>query len=113
MGTMFETPVASRRTSHFVLAATIVAGLCAAFAAAPSAAPVKGELTVAPTAKVLGNARVRIDEDARAFRPLGRGPAIKVGRAYGADDEDCTVAVTTSVDAKGRSHVSRSLSCAD
>jgi hypothetical protein len=43
---------------------------------------------------------------------LARGPAIKVGRAFDAEDEDCTVAVTRYTDQSGRVGTKRSLTCA-
>ncbi|MDP3553864.1 MULTISPECIES: hypothetical protein [unclassified Methylocystis] len=47
------------------------------------------------------------------MRPLARGPAIRVGRAYGAEDEDCTLVITPKADERGRVRYMRSVSCAN
>lgn len=99
-------PFASR-TSQIVLALTVATSFCAAVAAAPSASTVKGDISIAEPVKTV------IGEDVKGMRPLGRGPAIKIGRAYGEDDEDCTLAVTTATDSSGKVHTARSVSCAN
>ncbi len=45
------------------------------------------------------------------MRPLGSGPTIKVGRAFDAEDEDCTLAVTKVAEKSGGVHVTRRLTC--
>jgi hypothetical protein len=102
-----ESPIASR-TSRIVLALTVATCLCAAVAAAPSA----------PTSKEDGSAiarsiKTKLGENVDGMRPLGRGPAIRVGRAYDAEDEDCTLAVTQTTDESGRVHVTRGVTCAN
>jgi len=47
------------------------------------------------------------------MRPVARGPAIRVGRAYGAEDEDCTLVITPKADERGRVRYMRSVSCAN
>lgn len=98
---------ATNRTTRIVLALTAAMSLCAAMAAAPSALAIKGEVSVAKPLKAY------LGDDASGIRPLGRGSAIRVGRAYGADDEDCTVAVMQSADDSGHVRVRRSVSCAN
>lgn len=100
-----ESPFASR-TSRIVLGFTVATCLCAAVAAAPSA-PSSLKSVSARSFK----ADVSLNDD--GLRPLARGPAIRVGRAYGAEDEDCTLAITQSRDEGGRLHVTRSVSCAN
>ncbi|MFO1125397.1 MAG: hypothetical protein U1E25_09045 [Methylocystis sp.] len=46
-------------------------------------------------------------------RPLARGSAVRVGRAYGAEDEDCTLVITPRADESGRVRYMRSVSCAN
>lgn len=96
-----ESPFASR-SSRIVLGVTIAFGLCAAVAAAPTAPVVKQS---APAVK----AAVSLNDD--GLRPLARGPAIKVGRAYGAEDEDCTLVLKPSTDERGRVRYMRSVTC--
>lgn len=100
-----ESPIASRM-SRIVLGFTVVIGLCAAVAAAPSAPTgLKGQSAAAV------KAAVSLNDD--GLRPLARGPAIQVGRAYGAEDEDCTLVITPSTDERGRVRYKRSVSCAN
>ncbi|UZX11892.1 hypothetical protein OGR47_18825 [Methylocystis sp. MJC1] len=68
-----ESPFASR-SSRIVLGVTVAFGLCAAVAAAPTAPTLKGQSSSAV------KAAVSLNDD--GLRPLARGPAIKVGRAY-------------------------------
>jgi hypothetical protein len=100
-----ESPIASRM-SRIVLGATIACGLVAAVAAAPTAPAPKG-----PSAAVAVKAAVSLNDD--GLRPLARGPAIKVGRAYGAEDEDCTLVLKPSTDERGRVRYMRSVTCAN
>jgi len=104
-----DKPFASR-TSRAVLAITAAAGLCAAIAATPSASIGKENGYAAP-AKILTGAGVSVSEPAKGMRPLGRGPTIRVGRAFDAEDEDCTLAVTKVPEQSGGVHVRRSLTC--
>ncbi|HEY8161019.1 MAG: hypothetical protein ACR650_00865 [Methylocystis sp.] len=99
-----ESPFASR-TSRIVLGCTVGFGLCAAVAAAPTAPVMKGQSTAAV------KAAVSLNDD--GLRPLARGPAIKVGRAYGAEDEDCTLVLKPSTDERGRVRYMRSVTCAN
>lgn len=99
-----ESPFASRM-SRFVLGVTIACGVCAAVAAAPTAPSVK---TTSATAV---KAAVSLNDD--GLRPLARGPAIRVGRAFGAEDEDCTLVLKPSTDERGRVRYMRSVSCAN
>lgn len=98
-----ESPVASR-LSRIVLGATVVIGLCAAVAAAPSMPTTKGSSTAVQAA-------VSLNDD--GMRPLARGPAIRVGRAFGAEDEDCTLVLKPSADEHGRVRYMRSVTCAN
>lgn len=93
------------RASRIVLALTVATGLCAVVAAAPSALPSKTTAVAVPI-RTTG-------EGATAMRPLGSGPAISVGRAYDAEDEDCTLAVTKVTEESGRVRVKRSVACAN
>jgi len=98
-----ESPFATR-TSRIVLGFTVATSLCAAVAAAPSAPTgLKGPST-APV-----KATVSLNDD--GLRPLARGPAIRVGRAFGGEDEDCTLVMTPKTDAKGHVSYARELSC--
>jgi len=99
-----ESMIASR-TSRVVLGFTVAIGLCAAVAAAPTApTEMKGQA-------VAVRAAVSLNDD--GLRPLARGPAIKVGRAYGAEDEDCTLVIKPSTDERGRVRYMRNVSCAN
>jgi hypothetical protein len=99
-----ETTFASR-SSRIVLGFTVAIGLCAAVAAAPSAPAVKGQSPASV------KAAVSLNDD--GLRPLARGPAIRVGRAYGAEDEDCTLVLKPSTDERGRVRYMRSVTCAN
>jgi hypothetical protein len=94
------------RSSRIVLGFTVALGLCAAVAAAPTAPAVKGRSPAAFKAEVS-----LVDET--GMRPLARGPAIRVGRAYGAEDEDCTLVLKPSTDERGRVKYMRSVTCAN
>jgi hypothetical protein len=93
------------RTSRIVLGFTVAFGICAAVAASPSTPTVKG-----PSAAAV-QAAVSVNDD--GLRPLARGPAIRVGRAYGAEDEDCTLVLKPSTDERGRVRYMRSVTCAN
>lgn len=99
----------SSRAARIVFALTAVTSLCAAVAAAPSepARMSPADPTIAVPIKAAFGDR------ATALRPLGRGPAILVGRAYGSEDEDCTVAITRVRDRNGNVHVTRGMACAN
>lgn len=103
MAVMRESPFASR-TSRIVLGFTVAVGLCAAVAAAPTA-PASRQSAAAV------KAAVSLNDD--GLRPLARGPAIRVGRAYGAEDEDCTLVLKPSTDERGRVRYMRSVTCAN
>ncbi|MEF3366606.1 hypothetical protein V3H18_08680 [Methylocystis sp. 9N] len=95
------------RTSRIILGLTVATCVVAAVAAAPSAPTgLKGESVAAAV-----QAAVSLNDD--GLRPLARGPAIRVGRAYGAEDEDCTLVITPKADEKGRVRYMRSVSCAN
>jgi hypothetical protein len=98
----------SNRVSRIVLALTVATSVCAAVAAAPSAPPSKVDL---PTIAV--PLRAAFGESATGLRPLGRGAVIHVGRAYDAEDEDCTLIVTKITEADGRVRVTRNIACAN
>ena len=100
-----ESPFASR-TSRVVLGLTVAIGAAAAVAAAPSTSDLKSR----PTATGV-QAAVSLNDI--GMRPLARGPAIRVGRAYGAEDEDCTLVITPKDDERGRVRYMRSVSCAN
>ena len=104
MAVMRESPFASR-LSRIVLGSTVAVGLCAAVAAAPSVPTVKGQSAAAV------QAAVSLNDD--GLRPLARGPAIRVGRAFGAEDEDCTLVLKPSTDERGRVRYMRSVTCAN
>jgi hypothetical protein len=92
------------RISQIVLGLTIAKGLCAAVAAAPSKQTlgpnIMGSVTVEPTLN-------------EAPRPFGKGPVMKIGRAFGPEDEDCVTVITERADANGKLHAVRQLSCAN
>jgi hypothetical protein len=98
-----ESPFASR-LSRITLGVTVVIGLCAAVAAAPSVPSSKVSSTAVQAA-------VSLNDD--GMRPLARGPAIQVGRAFGAEDEDCTLVLKPSTDERGRVRYMRSVTCAN
>ena len=102
----------ANRTSRIVLAVTAAAGLCAAVAATPSASIGKETIPAAPASPVAA-AGQDMGEAAKAMRPLGRGPAIRVGRAFDAEDEDCTLVVTKITDASGHVQVKSGVTCAN
>ena len=102
----------ANRTSRIVLAVTAIASLCAAVAATPSASIGK-ETVPALSARPVAATAPDLGESAKGMRPLGRGPAIRVGRAFDAEDEDCTFVETKVTDANGKVHVKRGLTCAN
>ncbi len=108
------------RTSRIVIALTAAAGLCAAVAAVPSASigsesgAVKVVKVVAPrAAPAVVPAPVVVPAPATEMRPLARGAAIRVARAFDAEDEDCTLVVTKTPDEGGRTRVKRAVTCAN
>ncbi|MBI1981576.1 MAG: hypothetical protein HYS63_08515 [Methylocystis sp.] len=100
-----ESPFASR-TSRIVLGLTVVFSAVAAVAAAPSASSPKSQ-----SAATGVQAAVSLNDV--GLRPLARGSAIRVGRAYGAEDEDCTLVIMPKADESGRVRYMRSVSCAN
>ncbi|HEY8124912.1 MAG TPA: hypothetical protein VIF88_05785 [Methylocystis sp.] len=101
-----ESPFASR-TSRIVLGLTVAISAVAAVAAAPSATSDLKSHSLATGVQ----AAVSLSDD--GMRPLARGPAIRVGRAFGAEDEDCTLVITPKADERGRVRYMRSVSCAN
>lgn len=94
------------RYARLILVVAAAAGLVAAIAAAPSASI--GKETSPATAL-----RLSAERPDTGLRPLGRGPAMRVGRAFDAEDEDCTLVVTRTPDADGNMRVRRAVSCAN
>jgi len=90
-----ESPFASR-TSRIILGFTVAICAVAAVAAAPSATSEPKNRSVATGVQ----AAVSLNDV--GLRTLARGPAIRVGRAYGAEDEDCTLVITPKADDRGR-----------
>lgn len=101
-----ESPLASRM-SRIVLGATVATCLAAAVAAAPTAPTALTGQSAARSVK----AAVSLNDE--GLRPLARGPAIQVGRAFGVEDEDCTLVMTPKADERGRVRYMRSVSCAN
>ena len=97
--------------TRLILAISAAASFCAAVAATPSASIGK-ESSLVDSAVSVTRPAAQPGDAANALRPLARGPAIKVGRAFDAEDEDCTVAVTRYTDQSGRVGTKRSLTCA-
>ncbi|MBM3563590.1 MAG: hypothetical protein FJX48_10700 [Alphaproteobacteria bacterium] len=93
------------RTSRIVLGLTVVFCAVAAVAAAPSAS--------APNRSVATGVQAAVSLNDVGLRPLARGSAVRVGRAYGAEDEDCTLVITPRADESGRVRYMRSVSCAN
>jgi hypothetical protein len=102
----------ANRTSRCVLLVTSAAGLLAAVAAAP-AAPADRDAKASMQGIVQGTNDSAIAGAMKDMRPLGRGPAIRVGRAFDAEDEDCTLAVTRVTDENGHVRTKRGLTCAN
>jgi hypothetical protein len=95
------------RVSRVILAVTAVMSLGAAVAAAP-AAPPSQNMVASPVEK----ARLDPGEQVQGVRPLAQGAGIRVGRAYDAEDEDCTLIITQTPDANGHMRVTRRIACA-
>lgn len=104
-----ESPFASPM-SRIVLGATVATCLAAAVAAAPTAPTGPTGLTGQSAARSV-KAAISLNEE--GLRPLARGPAIQVGRAFGVEDEDCTLVMTPKADERGRVRYMRSVSCAN
>ncbi|QGM47673.1 hypothetical protein [Methylocystis heyeri] len=98
----------ANRVSQTILFIAATAGFLAAVAAAP-AAPTDAK---SPAQASAGQMSV-LRDDASGMRPLARGPAIRVGRAFDAEDEDCTVTITRVTDENGHVHARRGLTCAN
>jgi hypothetical protein len=100
----------SSGVARLVAAAFVVTGFGAAVAAAPAIGPLAAaEPAAVRTATVQ---RAAFGDGATALRPFGQGVAIRVDKAYGAEDEDCVLAVTKVEDSQGRVSVTRGVSCA-
>jgi len=91
------------RYARLILAVTAVVGVAAVVAATPSASVGK-EDNVPPAVSTM------LDD---AIQPLGKGPTLRVARAFDTANEDCSVVVARVADASGRVRVKRSLSCAN
>lgn len=100
-----ESPFANR-TSRIILGVTVAISAVAAVAAAPSASDPK-------TQSLATGVQAAVSLNDVGLRPLARGTAIRVGRAYGAEDEDCTLVITPKADDRGRVRYMRSVSCAN
>jgi ABC-type phosphate transport system substrate-binding protein len=97
--------ILSSGAARLAAAAFVVTGFCAAVAAAPALGPLSA-------AKPAAIQRAAFGDGATALRPFGQGAAIRVNKAYGAEDEDCVLSVTKVEDAQGRVSVTRGVSCA-
>ena len=97
-------PVVNRIT-RMIVSLTIATCFAAAFAARPSASTINDTKPALVVSRHVG-----IGD---AMRPLGSGTAIRVGRAYDAEDEDCTMVVTKTKDPSGHLKVTRGVTCAD
>ena len=96
----------STRNSRILVGVTVAACLGASLAATPSlGARSDAPVLAAPIE------RVAFGDSATALRPFGSGPAILVGRAYGADDEDCVLAVSRVEGSDGEVSVARGIVC--
>ncbi|HXY58858.1 MAG TPA: hypothetical protein VEH76_09775 [Methylocystis sp.] len=91
------------RWARLVFAVTVVAGVAAVVAATPSVSIGKEEDVPPALSAMLEN----------AIQPLGRGPTLRVARAFDQANEDCSVVFTRVADASGRVRVKRALSCAN
>jgi hypothetical protein len=103
---MEETMIQSRKSLgnqalKYAMACVAVTCLGAAVFAAP--------LTITPKAKIFGTQQTTSGTKT-AFAPLGKGPALQLGRAGEGEDEDC-VRVTRVVGPDGRIYVTRGLIC--
>ncbi len=92
-----------KRALKYAMAGIAVSCLGAAVFAAP--------MTITPKAKLFGSAP-RTSEMKTVYAPLGKGPALQLGRAAAGEDEDC-VRVTRMVGPDGRVYVTRGLICQD
>lgn len=101
---MFAKPGFLRsRRARIVFAVTAAAGVAAVVAATPSASVGREEDVPPAMSAMLDN----------AIQPLGRGPTLRVARAFDSANEDCSVVYTRVADASGRVRVKRALSCAN
>jgi hypothetical protein len=103
--------ILSSGVARLAAAAFVVTGFCAAVAAAPAVGPLAAAEPA--TLRPATVQRAAFGDGATALRPFGRGVAIRVDKAYGAEDEDCVLAVTKVEDAQGRVSVTRGVSCAN
>jgi hypothetical protein len=96
----------SRRASRLLVAVGAAAlSFCAAVAASPRIGPLS-DPAPRPVPAALGEA-------ATSLQPLGRGPVLKVGRAFDPEDEDCILAVTQVEGNDGQVSVTRGVACAE
>jgi len=89
------------RRARLVFAVTVAAGVAAVVAGTPSASIGKEEDVPPAMAAMLDN----------AIQPLGKGPTLRVARAFDQANEDCSVVFTRVADASGRVRLKRALSC--
>jgi hypothetical protein len=101
----------ANRVSQAILFIAAVAGFLAAVASAPAAPTEDGDISAQIVKSRPAAAAPR--DPAIDMRPLGRGPTIKVARAFDAEDEDCTLAITKVKDESGQVHVKRGVTCAN
>ncbi|WP_024878598.1 hypothetical protein [Methylosinus sp. LW3] len=94
------------KNSRILLAVTVAASFGASVAATPSLGA-RFEALTAPSSVT----KTTLGDSVTALRPFGDGPAILIGRAYGADDEDCVLAVTRVEGSDGQVSVARGIAC--
>ncbi|HEY8064396.1 MAG TPA: hypothetical protein VIF40_06660 [Methylosinus sp.] len=97
--------------SRALVGVTVAVGLGAALAATPSLGARSDAPILAAPVLAAPIERAAFGDSATALRPFGSGPAILVGRAYGADDEDCVLAVTRIEGSDGEVSVARGIAC--
>lgn len=96
----------SGRVRQAVLAVTVAMSVCAAVAAAPMAGIGNRDATTGVV-----KSKLSVETVKTSVRALGEGPALRVGRVYETDDEDCLITVTQYTDEKGRFRVKHGVSC--
>jgi hypothetical protein len=107
-----ESDCVGASVSRVILFVAAVVGFLAAVASAP-AAPTDSRAVISPQIIKSPPADATPRDPGEGMRPLGRGPIIKVARAYDAEDEDCTLAITKRTDESGKVHVERGVACAN
>lgn len=94
----------ANRLPQIIIAVTVVASVCAAVAATP--VPNTRLSIPAPP-----NTAITYTVPEQTIKPLASGPALRVGRVYDADDEDCLITVTRYTDKAGHLRVKHGVSC--